>query len=555
MTVRAAGPPPRRPPEPPLRLPPGPARSRFGREVDLPNGFAAQLRSVCAAVDDSDEERDAAARDWWPLSLRWALDGEVPARPALVARPSDAGQVAAVLGLCQGAKVPVTASGGRSGVLGGCIPAFGGVALDLTALAGIVAVDHTSLVVDVRAGTFGSDFEDALRVEYGLTLGHWPQSIGVSTVGGWLACRSAGQYSTRYGKIEDMVVALEVALADGRLVRTGWAAPRAATGPDLTQIFVGSEGTLGVITEARLRAHVLPATERRAAWGFTDFAQGLDACRRIMRRGATPAVLRLYDAVESERSFDVAGRAVLVVLDEGDPGLVDATMAVVAEECSTGSPLDGGLVTRWFEHRNETPSLDALLRSGLIVDTIEVAASWAALPTVYRSASDGLRAVEDTVVASAHQSHAYRDGACLYFTFAGRPSPGEAENYYCRAWQAVMAATVANGGAISHHHGIGINRGQELAGALGPTFEVLPRSRRPSTLGASSTRASWACPAHSGPLLGPRAAWARSPLSTNWSFDTIAAAPYLDTIICRGGLRYGVRDFSSGVHAGVSAGG
>src|SRR6266550_1373929 len=138
--------------------------------------------------------------------------------------------------------------------------------------------------------------------------------MAISTVGGWLACRSAGQYSTRYGKIEDMVVGLEVALADGRLVTTGGRAPRSAVGPDLTQLFVGSEGTLGVITAARLRARPVPPAERRAAYAFSEgagadgadsFTAGLDACRRILRRGATPAVLRLYDHREAKRSYSV----------------------------------------------------------------------------------------------------------------------------------------------------------------------------------------------------------------------------------------------------------
>src|SRR5205085_10418551 len=169
-------------------------------------------------------------------------------------------------------------------------PLHGGVLLDMTDMAGVLGVDDTSMLLQVRAGTFGDVLEDELRVDHGVTLGHWPQSMALSTVGGWLACRSAGQYSTRYGKIEDMVVGLEVALADGRVVRTGGHAPRAAVGPDLTQLFVGSEGTLGVITEARLRVHPVPRAERRAAYGFATFAEGLDACRRALRRGATPAV-------------------------------------------------------------------------------------------------------------------------------------------------------------------------------------------------------------------------------------------------------------------------
>ena len=157
--------------------------------------------------------------------------------------------------------------------------------------------------------------------------------MDLSTVGGWLACRGAGQYSTRYGKIEDIVVGLDVALADGRTITTG-GAPRAATGPDLTQLFVGSEGTLGVITGARLRLHPAPPAERRAAFGFASFADGLDACRRILHRGATPAVLRLYDTVEGERNFQTGEHHPLLVLDEGDAALVDAVMAIVKEECA-----------------------------------------------------------------------------------------------------------------------------------------------------------------------------------------------------------------------------
>src|SRR5205814_7342389 len=137
-------------------------------------------------------------------------------------------------------------------------------------LSGIVDVDSESLVLDVLPGTFGTWLEDTLRGEHDATLGHWPQSIDLSTVGGWLACRSAGQYSTRYGKIEDIVVGLDVALADGRVIHTG-GAPRAAVGPDLTQLFVGSEGTLGVGNGARLRMHRMTPAQRRAGRACLTF--------------------------------------------------------------------------------------------------------------------------------------------------------------------------------------------------------------------------------------------------------------------------------------------
>jgi len=463
-----------------------------GPRVAVDASLLDRLRGACATVDVDDASRMEAGRDWWPLAIRWATRGAVPARPAVVARPADAYQVAAVLSACHEARVPVTAMAGRSGVCGSSVPAFGGVALDMCAMSGIRDIDTTSLLADVLPGTFGPDLEAGLGAA-GVTLGHWPQSMDLSTVGGWLACRGAGQYSTRYGKIEDMVVGLEVVLADGRVIRTGGSGPRAATGPDLTQMFVGSEGVLGVITGAVVRLHPRAAAERRRAYGFASFAQGLEACRLVLRRGATPAVLRLYDHTESARNFDIADHCVLVVLDEADPGLLDATVAVVEAVCDAAgaTPLDEGLVARWMSHRNDVSALAPLYRAGIVVDTIEISARWAALTPIYDDCVGALEAIDGTLAASAHQSHAYGDGACLYFTFAGRRPDGAtstsasggdaddvaadawAERYYRSAWTAVMDRVMLHGGAISHHHGIGINRSEFMAPALGGSLDVL----------------------------------------------------------------------------------
>ena len=444
------------------------ARFAEGAGGELPEGFRDRLGSACASVADGDAEH---GRDWWPLAMRWALEGTVPALPSVVARPASAAEVAQVLRVCNDARVPVTAAAGRSGVCGASVPLFGGVALDLCALTGIVGVDDESLLLDVRAGMFGDVLEDRLRDDFDVTLGHWPQSMALSTVGGWLACRSAGQYSTRYGKIEDMVVGMEVALADGRLIRTGGRGPRSAVGPDLNQVFVGSEGTLGVITEARLRVHPQATSERRAAWSFDSFEEGLDACRRVLRRGATPAVLRLYDDRESKRNFDIDGRHALIVLDEGDELAVEAVMAAVAEECRSGVREDDAFVQRWLNHRNDVSALEVAIRQDIVVDTCEIAAPWGALPAIYRDAIEAVKAVDGAWVVSAHQSHAYTDGACLYFTFAGQRA--DADDFYRDVWDAVTRVTLGHGGALSHHHGVGLNRGRFMREALGPAFDVL----------------------------------------------------------------------------------
>jgi alkyldihydroxyacetonephosphate synthase len=465
----------------PIDAGPGEVTDRLsGAAVTLPQGLIDRISESGATVLTDDATRAEAGRDWWPLAIGWAAEGAVPQRPAVVVRPTTTGQVSTVLAACNDAVVPVTAFAGRSGVCGGSIPVFGGVALDLTSLDGLVGVDETSLTADVRAGTFGPDLETALGgVGTGYTLGHWPQSMDLSTVGGWLACRGAGQYSTRYGKIEDMVLGLEVVLADGRIVRTEGHGPRAATGPNLTQLFVGSEGTLGVITEARFRIHPLPPAQGRRAFGFTTFDGGLAACRRILRRGATPAVLRLYDETESARNFDQPDTNVLIVLDETDPALLAAALRVVDDECGTDAgarQLDVALVERWLGHRNDVSALAPLWRSGIVVDTAEVSGAWAVLPDLCREVISSLEAIDGTLAASAHQSHAYTDGACLYFTFAGRgPEDDDAwrERYYREAWDTVTEATMAHGAAISHHHGIGLNRSRFLPRALGSGFGVL----------------------------------------------------------------------------------
>src|SRR4051812_28348347 len=463
-------------PSPPITIEGGPTRHELAPQADAPSGFVERLASACTVVDDVPALAESG-RDWWPLAMQWALKGRVPGLPLAIARPASTSEVADVLRLCNDSRVPVTAAGGRSGVCGASVPVHGGIVLDLTAMRGIVGVDDESLTVDVLPGTFGNDFEESLRAEHGLTCGHWPQSIALSTVGGWLACRGAGQLSTRYGKIEDIVVALEVVLADGTVVHTG-GAPRAAAGPDLTQLFVGSEGTLGVITEARLRAHPVPIGTRQGAWGFASFTDGLDACRRILRRGATPAVLRLYDAAEAHRSYETGDHAVLLAYDEADPALVETTFALIESECASAVPLDHGLVSQWWEHRNEVSALEALTRRGYVVDTMEIAGAWSKLPAIYERTVSALMSVPGTMSATAHQSHAYTDGACLYFTFAAKPDADEREHYYVAAWDAAQRAVLDEGGALSHHHGVGLNRSRFMGDALGAGLDVLASVKR-----------------------------------------------------------------------------
>lgn len=441
------------------------ARSHIGAETPLLDDFVGALTATGVESLTTADATGEASRDWWPLAMIWATQGELPARAGIVVRPTDANEVAAVHRVCHQFGVPLVPVAGRSGVLGSSVPLFGGVALDTTAMVGITNVDTKSGLVDVSCGTFGDLFEEELRRDHGLTVGHWPQSMALSTVGGWVACRGAGQLSTRYGTIADLVAGVEVVLADGEIVHLG-GFPKMATGGDLLQLFVGSEGTLGTITSVTLRARPVPSADASAAYAFDDFSHALDAMRRTVRRGATPAVLRLYDAIESDRSYSTGNtRNLLLAYDETDPALLEATMAILAEECADAETMDAALVEQWFGHRNDVAALERLISDGFVVDTMEVSGRWADLDAIYEATLAALRAIPDTIVASAHQSHSYIDGGCIYFTFGGKPAEADRESFYRAAWEAGTTAALQAGASLSHHHSVGLNRARFAAAA------------------------------------------------------------------------------------------
>jgi alkyldihydroxyacetonephosphate synthase len=447
-----------------------PAGSLGEAPAPAPAPFLAELESAGLSYDVTTQNRAEHGRDWWPLSIADVAQGRVPHWPGVVVNARSSEDVSALLKIASAHQIPVTPQGGRSGVVGGAVAPDGGVALDLTGLNRIIELDEVSGLVTVEAGTFGPELEAYVN-QRGWTVGHFPQSFDLATVGGWLACRGAGQYSNRYGKIEDIVRGLSVVLASGDIVKLGGRGPRQAIGPDLVQLFVGSEGTLGVITEATLVLRHKPTYEWRAAYAFATFDDGLEACRRILQRDAHPAVLRLYDEAESQRNFG-AGPCALIVLDEGERLLVDATMQVVAEECRDAQVLDDSYIEKWLAHRNDVSALAPLWEHGLVVDTIEVAGPWSALQRMRELVSAELTALPATVVASVHQSHAYLDGACLYFTFAGKPE-SDPVGYYRSAWDVATRAVLESGGALSHHHGVGRNRSRFVEEALASAYPVL----------------------------------------------------------------------------------
>jgi alkyldihydroxyacetonephosphate synthase len=326
--------------------------------------------------------------------------------------------------------------------------------IDLTAMDQLVELNDRSLYSRVQAGMLGGVYEATIE-KRGYTSGHYPQSIDRSTVGGWVATRAAGQFSTRYGNIEDLCLALEVVLPSGVVVRLDPVVPRAAVGPNLRELFIGSEGTLGVITEVVLRVHPLPEERSLASFAFPSMSAALDTVRRVLRLGWRPALLRAYDQIETARHFSASAppdRCLLLALSEGPGTLVHAEAEACAREAEQGGGVAVGRdpVTHWLEVRNKVPSWDFFLEREMLADTIEVAATWDRIDALYGTVVDALASAPGVVVASGHSSHGYPQGTNIYFTFVQKPADfARAEADYLEAWGR------AAGGTISHHHGIG----------------------------------------------------------------------------------------------------
>ncbi len=422
----------------------------------------------------------AHRHDSWVLSELLDLEGRGGPSPLAVVEARSTEDVQRTLRLCRELRLPVVPFGGGSGVCGAIRASERAVVLLTRALDGLVALDDTNLTACFRAGTLGIDAERRVQ-QAGLTIGHWPQSIEISTVGGWVATRAAGQFSTGYGSIEDMLFALEVVLPDGSLLRTR-ATPRAAAGPDLRQLFMGSEGILGVVTEVTFSLRPLPEASRAQAFHFERLEQGLEAIRELMCVGWRPPVVRLYDAPESKRHFEAycpEGRNILILLHEGPAGAVSAQLEGVAAICraQAGEESDPASVELWLERRNDVPRLRELLERGIVADTIEVACTWDRVGRLYAEATRSLREVPDVLVASAHSSHSYRSGTNLYITFAVRPQdPKQMAQRYRECWERTLQATLRVGGGISHHHGIGRVRRERLADEIGETGVKLLRA-------------------------------------------------------------------------------
>ena len=428
---------------------------------------------VLTATDKVQDRR----HDYWVVShIRDRLGAQGPA-PACVVRPASVADVQKVVKIATATGAPLIPFGLGSGVVGGVITSPNAILLDMGAMNATRSIDPENLLATFDAGKNGLEAEQEVAAQ-GLTTGHWPQSIAVSSVGGWVATRASGQFSTAYGNIEDMIYSIEAVLPDGSLVTLG-KAPRASAGPDLRHILMGSEGTLGVITGVTLSLRRAAEKQAVSAFAAPDMRTGFTFQRELVQRGWRPPVMRQYDVRESKRLHEAAADCTVIMVHEGPAALVDVERAAaIALAASMGlTQLPDAIVTHWLGHRNHVAGWDEILSRNIVADTVEISASWDKIADIYDAATASVADMPGCRAASAHSSHVYRSGLNLYFTFAiKKDGPEDLEAAYFEAWKRIMVATADGGGSMAHHHGIGRVRREYMTRELGPEGAALLRT-------------------------------------------------------------------------------
>ncbi len=434
-------------------------------------------------ISSNDIDKFAYSKDASLIGHNLILDRKTVGFPDFITFPETIDQIKKILLLANEYKIPVIPFGEGSGVVGGAIPIRGGIIIDMKKFSKIIEINDKDLTVTVETGFNGMNLERYLNAK-GYTCGHIPQSLYISSVGGWIAHRAAGQFSTKYGKIEDIVLGMEMVLPRGDMVNFN-SVVRKATGPQLDKLFIGNEGTLGIVTKVTLR--IWPYPEKRAliSYAFPTFEDSLEAVRKILRENINPAVVRIYDKEETVRHFpdveNAKDRVMVIFVCEGNERLVKLEEEITREKCEKNSGIDcwNHPVEHWFETRFNVTETSTSPLYKLTFDTIEVASSWENAANMYRSVSEKVKQVEGIIIFTAHVSHFYPNGVGIYFTFAGVPPEDQTSfEFYQKIWNETMKEVLACGGSIAHHHGIGINRSHWMDEEWGKSMEVMREFKR-----------------------------------------------------------------------------
>ncbi|HWA65271.1 MAG TPA: FAD-binding oxidoreductase [Mycobacteriales bacterium] len=441
----------------------------------------AAVGAAAVHTDDVTRARHAGGQSYSDLVRR--RRGDASDAPDAVVRPANAREVAAVLRVCSAQRVAVVPWGGGTSVVGGLAALDGGlaavVALDLSRMDRLLAVDPISRTATFEPGIRTPAAEAALA-QHGLSLGHVPQSFERASLGGYVVTRSSGQGSSGRGRIDDMVLGLRMTTPVGELVLP--AMPGSAAGPDLRRLVLGSEGTLGVLTEVTLRVRPIPATTHYEGWVVRSWEDGTRLVRTLVQDGPKPDVLRLSDEDETRISLALSGTSgakkramdawlrlrgasggcLVIVGFEGPAADVRHRRRGIRRVMRAGHAVGLGTAAgkSWEHNRFSGPYLrDTLLDEGVLAETLETATTWSKLPGLYQGVREALTGALTRdgrpPLVGCHVSHVYPAGASLYFTVLAAASPGAELEQWAAAKSAANAAIVAADGTVTHHHAVG----------------------------------------------------------------------------------------------------
>ncbi|HST68956.1 MAG TPA: FAD-binding oxidoreductase [Solirubrobacterales bacterium] len=465
----------------------------------LPRALVDAVGEENVFSSDEDRLRHATGRGYADLArLR---SGSLEAAPDAVAMPRSAAALRRVLEVCASEGVAVVPFGGGTSVVGGVEPLRGGhgrlISLDLGALRDVV-VDERSLTARLGAGLRGPEAETALG-RFGLTLGHFPQSFEYATIGGFAATRSAGQASSGYGRFDALVSSVRLLAPAGEL--STLETPHTAAGPALRELVVGSEGVLGVIPEVTVRVRPAPSVRRYEAWMAESFEAGSEIVRSLAQGPGLPQIIRVSDEEETEGTLALngprglsgrlfsgylgarrrRGGALMIVGYEGDEESAARTRALSVRALRDGGAayLGQAAGSAWEHGRYQGPYLrDTLMEMGAMVETLETSHTWSRFGELHEGVGEAIRgalgAQGTPGLVFCHLSHAYADGASLYFTFISRARRGAELEQWAAVKRAACEAIVAHGGTITHHHAVGRDHAPYMEAEVGQAgLEVL----------------------------------------------------------------------------------
>ncbi|MEO8288042.1 MAG: FAD-binding oxidoreductase [Chloroflexota bacterium] len=444
-------------------------------------------------VSTRESDKLVYATDWSWMPQMWLDRGMEPPSPDFIVHPGSAEEISRVLKIANTYRIPVTPWGGGSGTQGGAAPVYGGILLDVKRLDRITDINEVSLTVTAQAGVNGSALEMALN-DRGFTFPHYPSSANAATVGGYVAARGSGVISTKYGKAEDLVLSIGAVLPDGTIIETP-PVPSHASGPMLMNLLIGSEGTMAVITEATFQIERLPEARVFRAVLFDNIHDALEAGREIMLARLQPAVMRLYDEastaslVKRVLKLDLQGAYLILVFD-GYREIAEAQAARAMKICEERGARDLGpdSAEHWWEHRYDFYYPPFGLSLPKMYGTIETVCKFENIERLYYAKKEAIEVgfAEWNAQYIAHFSHWFPWGVMVYdrFLIDEPPAdPHEALQLHNRIWTTAARTSLANGGMLNEHHGIGLKLGRlmrEQYGSAWPALDSLKRTLDPN---------------------------------------------------------------------------